>query len=139
MKKQKNISKEKAIQKVRNLKNNRKRGNSYEVKIAKELRELGFPGVKTSRSESKSMDDKKVDLVDTEGKLFFYPQLKKLGRMPNYFTIEKECPLKDKPFVVFWDYQVPTAQTFRSAGEVVIIPKSFFYELIKHYNDKRTL
>lgn len=71
MKKQKNISKGKAIQKVRNLKNNRKRGNSYEVKIAKELRELGFPGVKTSRSESKSMDDKKVDLVDTEGKLFF--------------------------------------------------------------------
>lgn len=98
MKKQSKESKEK---KQRNLKNNRRRGNTYETKIAKELRELGFDEVKTSRSESKSMDDKKVDLVDPTGKLPFYPQIKKTINTPDYFGIRKACPLKDKPFVLF--------------------------------------
>ena len=47
----------------------RTKGHAYETKIAKELRDLGFTGVVTSRSESKRADDNKVDLVDTEGKL----------------------------------------------------------------------
>jgi Holliday junction resolvase len=90
----------KATQKARNLKNNRRRGNSYEVKIAKELRELGFTGVVTSRSESKAMDDKKVDFIDTENKLPVYLQAKKTIQTPNYLKIQSECPLKDKPFVI---------------------------------------
>lgn len=121
--------------KKRNLKNNRKRGNAYEVLIAQELRELGFPQIKTSRSESKSMDDRKVDLIDLDNKLFFYPQLKATIKTPDYFGIEKECPLKDKPFVIFWKKIKPTESTFRSEGEIVMIPKTFFYDLIKHYNN----
>ena len=53
------------------------KGNRYEAQIAKELRELGFTGVKTSRSESKSTDDNKVDIVDTEHKLPVNIQIKK--------------------------------------------------------------
>ena len=87
--------------KRRNLKRNRTRGHDYERLIANELRELGFPGIVTSRLESKKMDDSKVDLVDTEGKLYFYPQLKATINTPDYFGIAKECPLKDKPFVIF--------------------------------------
>lgn len=87
--------------KRRNLKRNRTRGHDYERLIANELRELGFPQVCTSRSESKSMDDKKVDLIDPEGKLYFYPQLKATINTPDYFGIAKGCPLKDKPFVIF--------------------------------------
>lgn len=87
--------------KKRNLKNNRTRGHNYERLIANELRDLGFHGVVTTRLESKSLDDKKIDLVDTEGKLFFYPQLKCVGKTPDYFGIAKACPLKDKPFVIF--------------------------------------
>ena len=121
--------------KKRNLKNNRKRGNAYEVLIAQELRELGFPQIKTSRSESKSMDDRKVDLIDLDNKLFFYPQLKATIKTPDYFGIEKECPLKDKPFVIFWKKIKPTESTFRSEGEIVMIPKTFFYDLIKHYTN----
>lgn len=121
--------------KKRNLKNNRNRGHNYERLIAEELRELGFPGVVTSRSESKSMDDKKVDLIDTENKLFFNPQLKATIKTPDYFGIAKECPLKDKPFVIFWKKIKTTESTFRSEGEIVMLPKAFFYDLIKHYND----
>lgn len=117
----------------RNRKNSRARGVAYEQKIAKELRELGFLNVVTSRAESKLMDDKKIDLVDPTDQLFFYSQLKKTIKIPNYFFIEKQCPLKDKPFVIFWNYQIPTEKTFRSGGEIVMLPKSFFYKLIKHY------
>lgn len=45
---------------------NRNRGNSYECVICKELRELGFDVV-TSRSESKNLDNAKVDVFDKEG------------------------------------------------------------------------
>lgn len=121
--------------KKRNLKNNRKRGNAYEVLIAQELRDLGFPNIKTSRSESKSMDDRKIDLVDLDNKLFFYPQLKATIKTPDYFGIEKSCPLKDKPFVIFWKKIKPTDSTFRSEGEIVMLPKDFFYKLIKNYKN----
>ena len=134
MKKQKDILKEKQ-KKGRNLKRSRARGVAYEQQIAKELRELGFDGVVTSRSESKAMDDNKIDLIDKNNQLFFYPQLKKTQKCPNYFAIEEQCPLKDKPFVIFWNYQKPTEKTFRSGGEIVMLPKSFFYELIKKYGN----
>lgn len=129
MKKQKNTSLLKQ-EKTKNVKNSRRRGVLYEQQIAKELRELGFSGVVTSRSESKAMDDQKIDLIDKNQELFFYPQLKRTGKCPKYFEIEASCPLKDKPFVIFWNYQIPTAKTFRSGGEIVMLPKSFFYELI---------
>ena len=118
--------------KKRNLKNNRKRGCNYERKIAQELRELGFPNIKTTRAESKSLDDKKIDLVDLDGNLPFNCQLKATIKTPDYFGISKECPLKDKPFVIFWSKTKPTESTFRSEGEIVMLPKSFFYQLIKN-------
>lgn len=120
---------------MRNLKRSRARGVAYEQQIAKELRELGFEGVVTSRAESKTMDDNKIDLIDKNNQLFFYPQLKRTGKCPNYFSIEESCPLKDKPFVVFWNYQKPTEKTFRSGGEIVMLSKAFFYELIKKYGN----
>ena len=77
------------------------------------------------------MDDAKVDLVDPDGIMPFYPQIKLTQKTPDYFGIEKECPYKDKPFVIFWNKTRPTESTFRSEGQIVMIPKSFFYQLIK--------
>ena len=138
MKAQKNILKENQRgkeKKSRNLKRNRARGNAYEVQIAKELRDLGFTGVVTSRSESKSMDDRKVDLVDVENKLFFNPQLKATINTPDYFGILNSCPFKDKPFVKKKKKIKPTESTFRSVGEVVMIPKDFFFFFFKKYGN----
>ena len=81
------------------------------------------------------MDDRKVDLVDVENKLFFNPQLKATINTPDYFGILNSCPFKYKPFVIFWKKIKPTESTFRSVGEVVMIPKDFFYELIKKYGN----
>lgn len=108
----------------------RNKGHRYETKIAQELRNLGFTDVVTSRSESKSMDDKKVDLVDRSSKLPCYIQLKNTVNTPQYHAIKKECPLKDKPFIVIWNKQVKKEKVFGSAGEVVIMDKDFFYELL---------
>lgn len=122
--------------KKRNIKNNKRRGSDYERQIAKELRELGYTEVVTSRSESKAMDDAKVDLIDKEGKLPFNAQIKRCIKYPNYIEIEKSCPLKDKPFVLFWNVQKATESTFRSEGEIVVLDKRFFYELIKNYKNE---
>ena len=118
--------------KKRNLKANRRRGNDFERKIAKELNELGFDVV-TSRSESKAMDNAKIDLIDRSNTIPCNFQLKKTIKYPNFLEIEKSCPIKDKPLALIWDVQRATDSTFRSDGTVVIIRKEFFYELIKHY------
>lgn len=130
------LSEEKVEKKKRSIKNNKRRGSDYERQIAKELRELGYLGVVTSRSESKAMDDMKIDLIDKEDKLPFYTQIKRCIKYPNYIEIRKACPLKDKEFVLFWNIQKTTESTFRSEGEVVVLDKKFFYELIKNYKNE---
>lgn len=130
-KKEKKSEPEVKEKKKRNIKANKRRGNQYEQKIAKELRELGFEGCVTSRSESKAMDDQKVDIIDKNSELPIWIQLKKTLKYPNYLAIEADCPLKDKPFVLFWDVQRATESTFRSEGELVIMRKEYFYELLK--------
>lgn len=132
MKKLKNTLK-KNIPQSRNIKRSRARGVEYEQKIARELRELGFSNVVTSRSESKTVDDNKIDIIDKDNLLPCNIQLKRTIKYPNYFDIESQCPVKDKPFVIIWNCQKPTEKTFRSLGELVILPKAFFYELIKKY------
>ena len=79
----------------------RNKGHAYETQIAKELRDLGFTGVVTSRSESRRADDNKVDLIDTEGKLKWAIQLKKTQNTPSYFDIREESTIDNKDFVLF--------------------------------------
>lgn len=125
------MPKKKTEQKPRSKSYSRTKGHSYETKIARELRELGYTGIVTSRSESKSTDDKKVDLIDTEDKFPYYVQLKCTQNTPAYHQISAECPLKDKPFILIWNKQVKKQTNICSAGEVVILPKEEFYKLIK--------
>ncbi len=112
---------------------NKAKGNAYERQIAQELRELGFTGVKTSRSESKSLDNNKVDIIDTEGKLPVNIQLKKVMNTPQYFKIREESTVDPETFCLFWNRQEKANVNFMSVGEVVFVPKSLFYKLIKPY------
>lgn len=114
------------------------KGKNYELQIAKELKACGYPNIVTSRSESKNTDDMKIDLIDKDNKLPVYIQIKKTKNTPNYFKIEEGCPLKDKPFVIFWSKQeVKEGQlNMSNKGEVVIIPKDFFYTLLKSYTNE---
>ena len=111
------------------------KGNRYEAQIAKELRDLGFIGVKTSRSESKSIDDNKVDIIDTEHKLPVNIQIKKTQAIPSYFKIRNESTVDPKTFVIIWNKQEKKETNICSIGECVIISKELFYELIKPYSN----
>lgn len=125
------MPKKKTEQKPRSKSYSRTKGHSYETKIARELRELGYTGIVTSRSESKAADNKKIDLIDTEGKFPYHIQLKCTQSTPAYHQISAECPLKDKPFILIWNKQVKKQTNICSVGEVVILPKEEFYKLIK--------
>ena len=134
MKKENNVLEKPKRQ--RNPKNSKARGSAYERRIAQELRDIGFGGIKTTREISQFLDKSKIDLIDTQNELGCLLQLKLTQATPNYFKIKEGCPIKDKPFCIIWNKTKPTESTYRSQGEVVMIPKDYFYELIKNYYGK---
>lgn len=111
----------------------RNKGSRYEQQIVKELKEIGFPGCKTSRSESKTTDDNKVDIIDTENKLPCFIQIKKTQSTPSYFTIRSQSTVDPQKFCIIWNKQERKEVNICSKGECVIIDKTFFYELLKAY------
>ena len=112
------------------------KGNAYERQIASELREIGFNGVVTSRSESKSKDDDKIDLIDKDGLLPIEIQLKKTQSTPQYFKIREESSVDNKKFVIIWAKQEKKEKNICTVGECAIISKELLYELIKPYAEK---
>lgn len=106
---------------------NKRKGNNYELKIIHELTDLGFEGLKSSRSESRSLDNAKIDIVDTLNVLNCYIQCKRTKNTPNIEAISEACPYKDKPMAIFWSKESDK----QSNNEYVLIPKEYFYKLIK--------
>jgi hypothetical protein len=47
---------------------------------------------------------------------------------PNIETISEECPLKDKPLVIFWRKQKVNSES----SDYVILPKEVLYNLLKN-------
>lgn len=108
-------------------KQSKRKGNSYELKIIHELTDLGYDGLKSSRSESKNLDNAKIDIADTLNVLDFYGQCKRTKNTPNIESISEACPYKDKPLIVFWSKESDRQQN----NEYVMMPKEYFYKLIK--------
>lgn len=109
----------------------KRKGNNYELKVIKELIELGYPGLKSARSESKNLDNDKIDIAETDAQLPMYVQCKCTRNTPQISQIMEDCPRKDRPLAIFWNKQVDNGATMGTAGEFVIVPKDFFYKLIK--------
>lgn len=104
----------------------KRKGNGYELKIIHELTDLGFEGLKSSRSESKNLDNAKIDVADTLGVLDCYIQCKRTKNTPNIETISEACPYKDKPLVIFWNKESDRQQN----NEYILMPKEYFYKLL---------
>lgn len=113
----------------------RTKGHNYETKIVRELKELGFENVVTSRSESKSMDDNKVDIIDKDNHLPCQLQLKCTQSIPSYFKIRSESTVNPEEFVIIWSKQEKREVNIVSVGEAVIMDKNLFYKLIKPYSE----
>ena len=117
---------------------NRIRGHRAEQQIVNELKELGFIGVKSSRSESKSADDNKIDIVDTKNQLPCFIQIKHTLSTPQYFTIREESTVPNNKFCIIWDKQKRCKTNIVTVGSAVIMDKELFYELIKPYAKEET-
>ena len=109
-------------------KQSKKKGNSFELQIVNDLKEIGYEGVCSSRSQNKLLDAAKIDIADTNNELPVYIQAKHLAVYPNYHKIEEDCPLKDKPFIIA--YKKAFNDGTRSPEPLAIMPLKYFYQLI---------
>lgn len=114
-------------------KKNKKKGNNLELEIIHELKEIGYEGCVSSRSQNKALDANKVDIYDFNNELPVNIQVKYLLNTPNYYGIKEECLLKDKPFVIGW--KKSTSNGSNSPGTLFMVPDDFFYELLKVYKE----
>lgn len=109
-------------------KQSRSKGNNFELSIVNDLKSIGYSGVCSARSINKRLDNSKIDIADELDELPIYIQAKNMSNFPNYYKIEEECPLKDKPFTVF--YKKAYNNGSRSPEPLAIIPLKYFYQLI---------
>lgn len=110
---------------------NRKKGQKFELDIIHELTDLGYKGLKSSRSESRTLDNAKIDIAETQDHLSCYIQAKATTNTPNIEKISAECSRKDRPLVIFWRKQNENKQ------EYVLVPKDYFYKLLVNYDKKQ--
>lgn len=109
-------------------KQSKNKGNAWELDIVNDLKNIGYLGVCSARSQNKRLDNSKVDIADENNELPVYIQAKNLANFPNYYKIEEECPLKDKPFIIA--YKKAYNDGTRSPEPLAIIPLKYFYQLI---------
>lgn len=112
------------------------KGSAYERQIVNELKILtGNENLCTARSESKKLDDMKIDVADPDNILPCYIQTKKTQTIPAIKKINLEVGKKDKSLCIIWNAQEKKVGNINitSCGEYAIITKSFFYTLLESY------
>jgi len=118
-------------------KKSRTKGASWEREVRDRLIEIGFTGTVTARGESKKVDNNKIDLIDTDGKLPVNIQCKQYANTPSYFTIRDACTDKSKPFIVAWKKSAAGSEA--SPGSIAMVPIDFFYELLHAYTKQHNI
>ena len=117
---------------------NRSAGHNYERKIAKELKEMGYPVV-TSRAESRNADAAGIDIFDPTGDFPFYIQNKVTTRYPKIHDLierERDEQWLDKNIIVFHKKVTKKNKRFVADGEYVSMKKEDFYKLLKHMKNE---
>ena len=108
-------------------KRNRGKGNSYELKIINDLKNIGYVGCVSSRSLNKIADANKIDIIDVNEELPINIQAKNTINTPNYFAIREACPDKTKPFVIIWK----KSNYEKRDNEIAMIPLKYLYKILK--------
>ena len=108
-------------------KSNKRKGSNLELEIVHKLNDIGY-NTCSSRSNSKMLDNAKVDICDLDNNLNCYIQCKATQSFPSYFKIREECPLKDKSFHLIWKKQEKDGSN--SPGTVAVIPIDDYYEYL---------
>lgn len=117
---------------------NRTEGHRYEIEEARLLRESGlFPHVVTTRSENRTRDGQKVDLINkdeiTTGRIEYNFQCKSSAQLIPYPQLLSEMPQVDGIMNVVLNKQTKRAGTrFRERGRYVIINRDDFQSMMKY-------
>lgn len=118
-----------AVKRSKTAKKSKAKGNAFELEIIHKLRDIGYEGCVSSRSQNKAADANKIDIVDMNDKLPVNIQSKYTQNMPNYFDIRDACTDKTKPFCVIWKKAGKNGE--QSRGTVAVIPVEYFYEFLR--------
>ena len=100
--------------------NARQVGNAYERQIRQEFIGLGYENCQTSRYESRAKDDANVDLCGTSP---WNVQIKRWSHAPAYQNVLKSMPQDNNYNIII--HKKP------NKGEIVVMDKSTFYQLIE--------
>ena len=106
---------------------NKRKGSATELDVVHKLNDIGY-NVCSSRSNSKMLDNAKVDICDLDNTLDCYIQVKNTQSFPSYFKIREECPLKDKSFHLIWKKAEKDGSN--SPGTVVVMPIDDYWEYL---------
>lgn len=117
-----------AVRRSKTASKSKRKGNNFELEIVHKLREIGYEGCVSSRSQDKMADANKIDIVDMNGELPVNIQSKYTQNLPNYFDIRDTCTDKSKPFCMIWKKAGKDGEDSR--GTVAIIPVDYFYQLL---------
>lgn len=115
---------------------NRQAGHKWERDLAKMFRNLNYPHVVTTRSESKSRDNQGIDLMNKDerknGQFPFNVQAKCTTRTLNYPKLLDELPKEEGIINVVLHRHTAKAETkFMVTGEYAILTLEDFIKLIK--------
>lgn len=126
-----------------NGKRNRSAGHKLERDLVKLFKKAGFTHTVTTRSESKSRDDQKVDLMNKNeyenGRLPYNVQAKTSTSHLSYAKILSELPeTKDVVNVIIHRQTTKVGERFLRRGEYAILNLNDFMKIIKELNEKRT-
>lgn len=102
--------------------NARKKGHSFELIVRDIFRDLGFADCVSSRSESKNMDDKGVDLCYTGP---FYVQAKAVENLGSLHKVLSGMPKEDKMNLVFHKRNRQGVIVAMEADTFITIAKEF--------------
>ena len=92
---------------------------------------LGYEGLKSSRSESKNLDNDKIDIFDPNNSIPFYVQCKATQSIPSVKKINEAVGRTDKTLAIFWNAREKKEVNCVSQGEYVILKKETLYELLE--------
>lgn len=118
-------------------KRNRTAGHSWERDVANTLRKIGFTHAVTSRSESRSRDDQKVDIINkdeaTNGRLPYNIQAKCVKGHLKYAALLSELPKTPNVTNVVFHKQTTKSENgrFMETGKFVILNMDDFLEMMK--------
>lgn len=124
-------------------KRNRSVGHQTERLLATKFREIGFPHVVTSRSESRSRDNDKVDLINKNeavvGRLPYNVQSKNSVKPVKYALLLDELPkIEGITNVVVHRQTVKTGNRFMTKDDFAILYLDDFFKLIKKLKEYET-